>query len=74
MTAVYITPTAYTLTVASSNPGSGVAITVSPNDTQGRGNGTTQFTRSYYSGTVVTLTAPSSVSGKVFQKWNKGST
>lgn len=62
----------YTLTIASSNPSSGVAITVSPNDTSGRGNGSTQFTRSYNSGTVVTLTAPATSSGGTFQKWQKG--
>ena len=49
---------AKTLTVASSNPNSGVAITVSPNDRNGQGNGSTQFTRSYTSNTVVSLTAP----------------
>jgi len=65
--------TYYTLTVASSNPSSGVAITVSPNDRYGRGNGTTQFTRSYASSTSVTLTAPATKSGKAFQKWKKGS-
>lgn len=57
------------LTVASSNPSSGVNIIVSPNDTSGLGNGTTQFTRSYNSGTTVTLTAPGTVNGNKFQKW-----
>src|SRR5574341_1630707 len=64
---------AYTLTVKSYNPSSGVAITVSPNDTSGRNNGTTEFTRSYNNGTVVTLTAPAGMTGKKFQKWRKGS-
>ncbi len=76
MTAVFTTTppvvTQYTLTVASSNPGSGVAITVTPNDTAGSGNGTTQFTRSYNSGTAVTLTAPATAGGNTFQKWTKG--
>ena len=61
----------YTLTVASSNPSSGVAITVSPNDRDGKGNGTTQFTRSYTSGTSVMLTAPATASGTLFSKWQK---
>jgi cytochrome c len=69
---------AYTLTVSSYNPSSGVAVTVSPNDTSGRANGTTQFTRNYNSGTTVTLTAPASpvVSGRTyyFQKWRRNST
>ena len=57
------------LTVASSNPASGVNITVSPNDVSGLGNGTTQFTRTYNPGATVTLTAPSTASGNNFQKW-----
>ncbi|HEU4767807.1 MAG TPA: DPP IV N-terminal domain-containing protein, partial [Pyrinomonadaceae bacterium] len=57
------------LTVASSNPNSGVSVTVSPNDVSGAGNGTTQFTRTYNPGTQVTLTAPATVDGKNFQKW-----
>ena len=64
--------TYYTLTVASVNPASGVAISVSPADRNGAGNGTTQFTRSYAKGTVVTLTAPATASGNNFQKWMNG--
>jgi hypothetical protein len=60
------------LTVASSNPASGVAITVSPNDNGGLGNGSTPFTRTYNSGTSVTLTAPATASGNNFSKWQKG--
>jgi hypothetical protein len=72
MKAVYTTSTtAYTLTVASSNPSSGVAVTVSPADTSGAGNGTTQFTRSYNSGTAVTITAPATSGTNTFQKWQK---
>jgi hypothetical protein len=66
--------TYYTLTVASTNPTSGVAITVSPLDKNGAGNGTTQFTRSYAKGTVVTLTAPATSTGGSFVKWQKGTT
>jgi len=55
--------------VASSNPASGVSITVTPNDFSGAGNGTTPFTRTYNPGNMVTLTAPSSVNGNNFQKW-----
>jgi hypothetical protein len=60
-----------TLTVASSNPGSGVSITVTPNDTGGLGTGTTQFMRTYNNNTVVSLTAPSPAGGNNFQKWLK---
>jgi Tol biopolymer transport system component/subtilisin family serine protease len=59
------------LTVASSNPASGVNVTVSPNDVSGNGNGTTQFTRSYNPGTTVTLTAPASINGNNFQMWKR---
>jgi hypothetical protein len=57
------------LTVASTNPTSGVNITVSPNDSTGAGAGTTQFTRTYNPGTTVTLTAPAIVNGNKFQRW-----
>jgi len=52
-----------TLIVMSSNPISGVAITASPNDRNGNGNGTTSFTRIYSTetNTVVSLVAPSTV-------------
>ena len=62
----------YLLTVASSNPTSGVSIAVSPADKNGAANGTTQFTRTYNSGTVVTLTAPATSTGGNFSKWLKG--
>ena len=64
-------PPVRTLTVASSNPNSGVSIAVSPNDNNGQGNGTTQFTRIYNHGTVVTLAAPSTAGGNNFQKWQR---
>jgi len=65
------TANTHTLTVASSNPGSGVSITVSPNDNSGNGDGTTPFTRTYNHNTVVTLTAPATVSGSAFRKWQR---
>jgi subtilisin-like proprotein convertase family protein len=61
----------YTLTLASLNPNSGVPITISPNDNGGQGNGSTQFTRTYNSNTVVTLTAPGTAGGNTFQKWQR---
>ena len=60
-----------TLTVTSSNPNNGVTITVSPNDNNGNGNGTTPFTRIYNVNTNVTLTAPPTAGGNVFQKWQR---
>ncbi len=66
-----ITPSVRTLTVASTNPASGVSITVSPADNNTQGNGTTQFTRTYNNNTQVTLTAPASAAGNSFQKWQR---
>ena len=76
MTAVYGPIPTYVLTVASTNPSSGVGINVSPNDIGGSGTGTTQFTRTYQQFTTVTLTAPISGGGNsYFQKWQRnGST
>jgi hypothetical protein len=71
-TTIAAAATTYTLTIASSNPTSGVAIIVSPNDRSGLGNGTTQFTRTYNSATVVSLTAPATSGTNTFQKWQKG--
>lgn len=60
-----------TLTVGSSNPSSGVSITVNPNDNNGSSSGTTQFTRLYNSNTSVTLTASATAGGNNFQKWQQ---
>ena len=57
-----------TLTVASQNP---VSISVSPNDNSGQGSGTTQFTRTYNNGVVVTVTAPSTSGSNTFLKWQR---
>ena len=59
------------LTIASTNPASGVSIMVSPNDVNNAGNGTTQFTRTYNNNQVVNLTASATASGNNFQKWLK---
>ena len=59
------------LSVASSNPSNGVSITVSPEDTSSLTNGTTPFTRTYKSNSVVTLTAPDSAGAYPFQRWQK---
>ena len=59
------------LSVASTNPVSGVSITVSPNDNNGFNNGTTQFTRTYNNSTTVSLTAPATSGTNSFQKWQR---
>jgi hypothetical protein len=63
-------PTTYTLTVNSANPASGVSVTVSPADNNSASNGATSFTRTYNSGTSVTLTAPATAGGNNFSSWS----
>ncbi|MCP4197200.1 MAG: hypothetical protein GY762_08620, partial [Proteobacteria bacterium] len=58
----------YSLSLRSS-PGTGVEITVSPDDNNAGGDGTTNFTRVYDSGTDVSLTAPETYDGSSFLKW-----
>ena len=63
-------PAPRTLTVASSNPNSGIVVTVVPSDNNGLSSGTTQFTRTYDQFATVTLIAPSSGGENlIFQKW-----
>ena len=70
MTAIYLSPPTHVLTVASSNPGSGVNITVTPNDNNGLGDGTTPFTRTYNQSRDANLTAPN-IAGRIFWKWQR---
>ncbi|MFZ1085783.1 MAG: hypothetical protein WAN35_12535 [Terracidiphilus sp.] len=69
VTANYTVPVTYTLTVNSTNPASGVAIGVSPADNNSASSGNTSFTRTYDSGTAVTLTAPSPSGSNTFSSW-----
>lgn len=62
-------PVTYVLTVNSTNPATGVSVTVAPADNNGAGNGTTSFTRTYNSGMAVTLTAPATSGGNTFASW-----
>jgi hypothetical protein len=57
------------LTIATTNPASGVSIGVSPNDVSNQGAGSSQFTRTFNNGTSVTLTAPTSAGGNTFSSW-----
>jgi hypothetical protein len=63
-------PATYVLTVDSINPSSGVAVSVSPTDNNGAANGTTSFTRTYNTGTTVTLTAPATSGTNTFSSWS----
>ena len=61
-------PTTHQLNVQSS-PDTGASVTVSPDDINGFGNGTTNFSRTYNEGTTVSLTAPSTLNTRNFEKW-----
>jgi hypothetical protein len=62
-------PTTFVLTVDSTTPASGVAITVGQADNNALTNGNTSFTRTYNAGTAVTLTAPATAGGNPFGSW-----
>jgi hypothetical protein len=62
---------AYTLTVDSAAPSSGILISpVSPADNNGASSGTTPFMRTYSSVAQVTLSAPLSDNGYSFVSWS----
>jgi RHS repeat-associated protein len=69
LTAVYTTPTTYTLNIDSSNPSSGVSVS----SYVGSGSyvsASTPTSRSFSSGTTVGVSCPATLtSGNVFQKW-----
>jgi len=58
----------WNLTVQST-PDTGVLVAVTPQDTNGKGNGKTNFARIYNQGEIVTLTAPGTFKGKDFYQW-----
>jgi hypothetical protein len=64
------TPITWTLTLNAS-PSTGIWVSVNPPDNNGQANGTTPFSRIYTNNAVVTLTAPGSTNGNVFQKWQR---
>jgi len=64
-----VLPTTYVLTVNSATPASGVAINVIQADNNSAANGSTSFTRTYNTGTTVTLTAPATAGGNIFSSW-----
>ena len=58
-----------TLTVMSTNPNSGVAVTASPADGTNQTGGNSPLTLTYSDGTTVTLTAPPTAGGNNFSTW-----
>jgi hypothetical protein len=66
----FVSKLAFTYQLAvQSTPNSGAQVTVTPVDIDGNGSGETYFRRTYNPGEVVTLTAPGTFKGNVFQKW-----
>ncbi|MGB6973224.1 MAG: glycoside hydrolase family 44 protein [Terracidiphilus sp.] len=63
-------PTTYTLTVNSTDPATGVAVTITPVDNSGAGSGSTSFIRTYNSGSAITVTAPATSGGNRFTSWS----
>jgi hypothetical protein len=63
----------FNLNVRSSNPGSGVWITVTP-DITATGSGFTPYTRTYTGGTPVTVNAPLMAGINTFQRWQRDGT
>lgn len=66
---VSVPPITWALTVSSSNPANGVAITASPADNLGLSSGATSFTFTYNQNTQVTLAAPSTAGENGFSSW-----
>ncbi len=60
----------YSLIVNTTNPASGVTITASPADQNGKTSGASPVTLSYAGGTAVTLTAPATASSNPFSAWS----
>ena len=59
------------LSLNSSNPGSGVSVSLSPADNNREGNGSTPFSRMYTPGAIVAVAAPQVIGSSPFQKWQK---
>ena len=69
VTAAYAAPATHVLTVSSTNPASGVAITASMADNSNVTAGSTSLTLTYDTGTTVTLTASSTSGSNGFASW-----
>src|SRR5436190_15615081 len=57
------------LSIESSSPDSGVAMSVSPNDTSGLGGGNSKFSRNFNTGASVRVTAPANAGANGFKRW-----
>ncbi len=68
--AIYVAPPVYYTLNVQTSPDTGATVTVTPDDRDGHGDGSTNFVRTYESATEVTLTAPATYNGKEFSKWS----
>src|ERR1035437_4433560 len=64
-----LSPATYVLTVNSTNPASGVVITVTFSPTALAVQGTTRFTETGAAGAMFGLTAPATAGGNTFSSW-----
>lgn len=62
-------PIVHTLTIDSTGPASGIAMTVSPADNNNISSGSTPFSLTYDQGATVVLTAPSNTGSSAFVSW-----
>lgn len=67
-------PANFTITFMSTNPASGVNITLSPTSLDPISSGNTTFTALYASNATVTATAPATASGAFFNEWYRDGT
>lgn len=69
LTAIYVTPT-FDITIDQSGAGGAVNVAMSPSDILGASNGSTTFTRTYNTNTIVTLTLLSPApNGNLWSEW-----
>jgi hypothetical protein len=61
--------TTYTLSIGSTNPASGVAVSVDPADNSGTASGTTPLTLTYNANTTVVISAPATAGSNKFSSW-----
>jgi hypothetical protein len=61
--------TKYTLSIGSTNPASGVSVSVNPADNTGATSGTTPFTLTYNANTTVVINAPATAGSNQFSSW-----
>ena len=62
--------TTYTLSIGSTNPASGVSVSVNPADNSGTASGTTPLALTYNANTTVVISAPATAGSNQFSSWS----